>query len=114
MGTRRREADGVVEVILEKAEVSNTLSNLDLVKQEFRRTMKAFRRRTLLLFIPLFFYSNFFYAYHFGVIGALFNGRTGSLSAATYWLAQILGSIVLQAFLDWGRSTTAQRMYGAF
>jgi len=84
------------------------------VKQELSRTLKAFRKSTLLLFIPLFFYSNFFYAYHFGMIGSLFNGRTGSLSAASYWIAQILGAIVLQAFLDWSRPSKAERMYYSF
>jgi hypothetical protein len=112
--TRKREADGVVEMVLGKQEDPGTLSNMEMVRREFRRTCKAFRRTTLLLFIPLFFYSNFFYAYHFGVIGALFNGRTESLTAASYWIAQIFGSILLQALLDWTRLSKTQRMYGSF
>jgi len=112
--TRKRESDSVVEMVLENQDGPNSLSNLGLVKQELSRTLKAFRKSTLLLFIPLFFYSNFFYAYHFGMIGSLFNGRTGSLSAASYWIAQILGAIVLQAFLDWSRPSKAERMYYSF
>merc|ERR1712151_1083882 len=51
------------------------------------------------------------YEYHFGIIGVLFNGRTGSLTAAAYWVAQILGSFILQGFLDWGAMTRQRRMY---
>merc|ERR1712217_285106 len=86
------------------------MGNIQVILQELRRTAKSFSNPTMLLLIPLFFYSNFFYEYHFGIIGVLFNGRTGSLTAAAYWVAQILGSFILQGFLDWGAIPRQRRM----
>merc|ERR1712048_299214 len=68
----------------------------------------------MLMFIPLFFYSNFFYSYHFGLMGILYNGRTGSLAAALYWIAQIVGSFILQACLDSQKVSKKIRAYGTF
>jgi len=89
-------------------------TNLDLVRQELRRTARSFSHPTMMLLVPLFFYSNFFYEYHYGLIGVLFNGRTGSLTAACYWMAQILGSFILQAFLDRGAWSPRRRMLFSF
>merc|ERR1711972_377329 len=105
-------ADGCTEYVIsgKTQEVASAPSNIQLVIQELRHTVKSFSNPTMLLLVPLFFYSNFFYEYHFGIIGVLFNGRTGSLTAAAYWVAQILGSFILQGFLDWGAMSRQRRM----
>merc|ERR1712217_700633 len=74
----------------------------------------SFKRRQMLMFAPLFFYSNFFYSYHFGIIGYLYNGRTASLVSAAYWIAQILGSFILQRFLDFDGMSKRSRGYASF
>eukprot|EP00445_Apocalathium_hangoei_P075234 CAMPEP_0204153938 /NCGR_PEP_ID=MMETSP0361-20130328/28290_1 /ASSEMBLY_ACC=CAM_ASM_000343 /TAXON_ID=268821 /ORGANISM="Scrippsiella Hangoei, Strain SHTV-5" /LENGTH=278 /DNA_ID=CAMNT_0051109129 /DNA_START=56 /DNA_END=889 /DNA_ORIENTATION=+ len=75
----RTSADGVVEfVVADQTEtVSVKVTGMALVSQELSRTANAFKHPTMLLLIPFMFYSNFFYEYHFGIIGVLFNGRTG-------------------------------------
>lgn len=98
-------ADGQVECVVGARPSSDKkdaeeASGLRLVSQELQRTMQSFSNKAMLCLIPLFFYSNFFYSYHFGVVGILLNGRTGSLTMATYWVAQIMGSFLLQGFLD--------------
>merc|ERR1712060_690698 len=110
----RLAADGSAEYVIMKGQSqthADAPTSMQLVKQELRRTVKSFSNPTMLLLVPLFFYSNFFYEYHFGIIGVLFNGRTGSLTAAAYWVAQILGSFILQGFLDWGALSRQRRMY---
>merc|ERR1712203_189144 len=106
-------ADGCMEYVINEhgQEDSSAPSNIQLILQELRRTVKSFSNPTMLLLVPLFFYSNFFYEYHFGIIGVVFNGRTGSLTATSYWVAQILGSFILQGFLDWGAMSRQRRMY---
>merc|ERR1712060_599241 len=113
----RLAADGSAEYVIMKGQSqthADAPTSMQLVKQELRRTVKSFSNPTMLLLVPLFFYSNFFYEYHFGIIGVLFNGRTGSLTAAAYWVAQILGSFVLQGFLDWNAWSRQSRMYISF
>lgn len=89
-------------------------SSWDLVWLELRRTVGAFRNPTLLCLIPLFFYSNFFYNYHFGLNGVLFNARTSSLAACSYWVAQIAGAVLLQRFLDSGMASRRVRAFASF
>eukprot|EP00443_Scrippsiella_acuminata_P016662 CAMPEP_0115237970 /NCGR_PEP_ID=MMETSP0270-20121206/36635_1 /TAXON_ID=71861 /ORGANISM="Scrippsiella trochoidea, Strain CCMP3099" /LENGTH=461 /DNA_ID=CAMNT_0002652869 /DNA_START=120 /DNA_END=1505 /DNA_ORIENTATION=+ len=113
----RKTTGGQVECVLDApAETGQTAEtpSMDLLLREIRRTRRAFGNPVMLLLIPFMFYSNFFYEYHFGMIGALFNGRTGSLTAALYWIAQILGSFILQAFLDWDGWSLERRMRLSF
>lgn len=112
--TRKTHEGKIERVIDSEVEVEKTAPTMQLVLQEFRRTQQAFRHPIMLLLIPFMFYSNFFYEYHFGVIGALFNGRTQSLTAAMYWIAQIIGSFLLQAFLDWEKLSLKHRMHYSF
>lgn len=119
----RRRADGEVEYVVankaalpEKAMGADACepAGLTLAKLEFQRTLRSFADPTMLRLIPLFFYSNFFYSYHFGIAGILFNGRTASLTMAAYWAAQILGSFLLQAFLDMSQITRERRLHLSF
>ncbi|RCK67616.1 hypothetical protein Cantr_02344 [Candida viswanathii] len=66
----------------------------------------------ILLMFPMFFASNWFYTYQFNNVNyGRFNLRTRSLNSLLYWLAQMLGAIVLGYVLDFKkfrRSTRAK------
>ncbi|KAL3431946.1 major facilitator superfamily domain-containing protein [Aspergillus tetrazonus] len=51
--------------------------------------------------LPLFFCANVFYSYQQNIVnGMTFNIRTRSLNSALYWLAQMLGGLVMGLILD--------------
>ncbi|KAJ5826438.1 MFS transporter [Penicillium riverlandense] len=55
----------------------------------------------VLCMLPLFFSANVFYSYQQNVVNGLtFNIRTRSLNGALYWLAQMLGGLVMGLLLD--------------
>ncbi|KAI7818205.1 UNC93-like protein, partial [Gamsiella multidivaricata] len=55
----------------------------------------------MLLLIPAFFFSNFSYTYQFNDFnGFNFNIRTRSLNSILFWVAQIIGAIVIGYLLD--------------
>lgn len=55
----------------------------------------------ILLLFPMFFSSNIFYTYqNNGMNGAHFNVRTRALNNLLYWLAQIIGALVVGYALD--------------
>jgi MFS family permease len=57
-------------------------------------------KRILFLF-PMFFASNWFYAYQFNDFNAgRFNLRTRSLNSLLYWLSQMVGALVIGYILD--------------
>jgi MFS family permease len=62
------------------------------------RTMLDWR---VLCMLPLFFCANVFYSYQQNdVNGMTFNIRTRSLNGALYWIAQMLGGLVMGLILD--------------
>ncbi|KAF7313553.1 hypothetical protein HMN09_00511400 [Mycena chlorophos] len=55
----------------------------------------------ILLLFPMFFASNWFYAWQFNDFnGALFDIRTRSLNSMVYWSAQVVGSLIMALVLD--------------
>lgn len=65
--------------------------------------------RILFLF-PMFFASNWFYTYQFNNVNyGRFNLRTRSLNSLLYWLAQMLGAIVLGYILDFKKFKRSMR-----
>ena len=55
----------------------------------------------VVLLFPMFFSSNWFYAYQFNdVNGARFNIRTRALNNVVYWTSQIIGAYVFGYALD--------------
>ncbi|KAJ5668690.1 MFS transporter [Penicillium macrosclerotiorum] len=74
-------------------------------QKNWRRTASlAFRTITdwrVLCMLPLFFSANVFYSYQQNVVnGMTFNIRTRSLNGALYWIAQMLGGLVIGLILD--------------
>jgi hypothetical protein len=63
---------------------------------------KVFRTDPYIMFLfPMFFASNFFYAYHFNAVnGAYFSPRTKALNGTLYWTMQIIGACVFGYALD--------------
>ncbi|CAB4443519.1 unnamed protein product [Rhizophagus irregularis] len=70
-------------------------------KDEFTQVFKLFLDWRMLILIPMFIASNWFYAYHFDVVNAgYFNIRTRSFNNLWYWAAQIVGAMGFGKFLD--------------
>ncbi|KAL3465738.1 hypothetical protein BJX64DRAFT_296997 [Aspergillus heterothallicus] len=55
----------------------------------------------VLCILPLFFCANMFYSYQQNIVnGMTFNIRTRSLNSALYWIAQMLGGLIMGLILD--------------
>ncbi|KAF9102706.1 hypothetical protein BGX29_004284 [Mortierella sp. GBA35] len=71
------------------------------VRAEFRAILSVFCDWRMLLLIPAFFFSNFCYTYQFNDFnGSNFNIRTRSLNSIAFWVAQIVGALVIGHLLD--------------
>jgi hypothetical protein len=67
----------------------------------------------ILLLFPMFFSSNWFYTYQFQAVNlAKFNVRTRALNNTVYWIAQMLGALVMGFALDFPnlRRTTRAKL----
>ncbi|CAJ0633283.1 5077_t:CDS:2, partial [Entrophospora sp. SA101] len=77
---------------------------------EFLNVLKLFLDPNMLLLTPMFLANNWFYAYEFNVVNAFyFNIRTRALNNLFYWLAQIIGAIIIGKFLDFDKLTRKKR-----
>ncbi|KAG0271217.1 hypothetical protein BGZ95_000980 [Linnemannia exigua] len=71
------------------------------VRAEFRAILSVFCDWRMLLLIPAFFFSNFSYTYQFNDFnGFNFNIRTRCLNSIVFWVAQIVGALVIGHLLD--------------
>ncbi|KAI1319763.1 hypothetical protein EDD11_003148 [Mortierella claussenii] len=71
------------------------------VKAEFMAILSVFCDWRMLLLIPAFFFSNFSYTYQFNDFnGFSFNIRTRSLNSIIFWVAQIIGALLIGILLD--------------
>ncbi|KAH8900018.1 DUF895 domain protein [Thozetella sp. PMI_491] len=70
-------------------------------REEFKELVKLFKDWRMIALFPMFFGSNYFYAYQGALNAALFNGRTRALVALLTGLGSIIGSIVIGLFTDW-------------
>ncbi|KAJ5102499.1 MFS general substrate transporter, partial [Penicillium argentinense] len=70
-------------------------------KQTLQVSVHAIADWRVLCMLPLFFSANVFYSYQQNVVnGMTFNIRTRSLNGALYWIAQMLGGLVIGLILD--------------
>ncbi|CAJ0902146.1 3242_t:CDS:2 [Entrophospora sp. SA101] len=77
---------------------------------ELLNVLKLFLNPDMLLLTPMFIASNWFYAYQFNDVNAFyFNIRTRALNNLFYWLAQIIGAIIIGGFLDFDKLTRKGR-----
>ncbi|KAG0294636.1 hypothetical protein BGZ97_005034 [Linnemannia gamsii] len=71
------------------------------VRAEFKAILSVFCDWRMLLLIPAFFFSNFSYTYQFNDFnGSNFNIRTRCLNSIVFWVAQIVGALVIGHLLD--------------
>jgi MFS family permease len=64
----------------------------------------------VLCMIPMFFCANVFYSYQQNIVnGMTFNIRTRSLNGALYWMAQMLGGLIIGLILDMPRVNRQNR-----
>ncbi|KAG0304632.1 hypothetical protein BGZ97_001392 [Linnemannia gamsii] len=64
-------------------------------------TLKLFLDWRMVVLIPMFLSSNWFYAYQFATVQHWFSVRTQSLNNIFYWGSQILGSYAFGRLLDY-------------
>lgn len=68
--------------------------------QEFRELKKVLSDWRMWALFPMFFSSNYFYAYQGAIVTVLFNGRTRALVALLEGLGQVLGGIIIGQLTD--------------
>ncbi|PPQ99598.1 hypothetical protein CVT24_005174 [Panaeolus cyanescens] len=69
----------------------------------------------IVLLFPMFFASNWFYAWQFNDFNdAFFNIRARSLNNLVYWLSQMVGSIAIGALLDRGSISRRARAFSGW
>ncbi|EFY92985.1 hypothetical protein J3458_004962 [Metarhizium acridum] len=69
-------------------------------KQEFLEFVRMFKDWRMIALFPMFFSSNYFYAYQGAITAFLFNGRTRALVALLTGLGSIIGSIIIGLVTD--------------
>lgn len=70
-------------------------------KQTARLSISTIADWRVLCLLPLFFSANVFYSYQQNVVnGMTFDIRTRSLNGAFYWIAQMLGGLIIGLILD--------------
>jgi hypothetical protein len=85
-------------------------------KTEIWGLVETFQTDPYILFLfPMFFASNWFYAYQFnGVNGARFNTRTKALNNTLYYIMQIVGAYVFGYALDYTKIRRTVRAKAAW
>lgn len=80
-------------------------------------TVRTVSNWRLLALFPLFFCANVFYSYQQNIVnGETFNLRTRTLNSAFYWIAQMLGGLIMGLILDmpWVSRPNRARIAWAF
>ncbi|KAF2971635.1 hypothetical protein GQX73_g2035 [Xylaria multiplex] len=71
------------------------------IKGTITIAIKTMKRWRVVCMIPLFYSANIFYSYQQNEVnGRTFNIRTRSLNGALYWIAQMLGGLMIGLVLD--------------
>jgi len=85
-------------------------------KTEFKALWTALRTDPfIILLFPMFFASNYFYTWQFSDYNAvLFNIQGRALNNTVYWIAQIVGSVLIGLLLDQGRFRRRVRAFLAW
>ncbi|QUC20477.1 uncharacterized protein UV8b_04718 [Ustilaginoidea virens] len=69
-------------------------------RQELREFIRMFKDWRMIALFPMFFSSNYFYAYQGAITAFLFNGRTRALVALLTGLGSIIGSVLIGFVTD--------------
>ena len=84
---------------------------------EFKGLWETVRQPWVLFLFPMFFTSNIFYTYQNNGLNAMhFNTRARTLNGLLYWLAQIIGAVVVGYALDYPkiRRSVRAKVYFVF
>lgn len=99
-------------VQLREAESRAVDSEGQSIKQVALLTIRTMANWRILCVIPFFFCANVFYSYQQNEVnGKTFNLRTRSLNSALYWMAQMVGGLVMGMLLDISRLNRRQRAW---
>lgn len=81
---------------------------------EISNILQLFTNKYMLLLLPLFLCSNWFYTYQFNAVnGYLFTARTKGLNSALYWGSQMIAAYLLgNVFLDTNSKSRRWRAIG--
>ncbi|KAJ5316512.1 hypothetical protein PENANT_c019G04851 [Penicillium antarcticum] len=83
------------------AQLKPTLENEKNWRQILRQSVNTIVDWRVLCMLPLFFSANVFYSYQQNAVNGMnFNIRTRSLNGALYWIAQMLGGLIIGLVLD--------------
>jgi hypothetical protein len=69
-------------------------------RQEVVGVFKLVTDKKIMMLLPAFFASNFFYSYQFGMNAFYFSLRTRSLNSLVYWMTQVIGTCFIGFVLD--------------
>lgn len=78
-------------------------------KGEFFALGGLFKDKAVLIMLPAFLASNWFYAYHFSLNSYYFSLKGRSLNSTLYWVLQSFGAFLLTTILDMKRLTRRKR-----
>lgn len=83
------------------AELQPTPESEKSWRRVMTQTVRTIADWRVLCMIPLFFCANVFYSYQQNIVnGMTFNIRTRSLNGAFYWIAQMIGGLIMGLILD--------------
>lgn len=104
---RIRRADGSQVA----AEIQLQSTSCSAACTEAMSILKLFKDWRLLCLIPMFVSSNWFYTYQFNVVngGGMFTTRTRALNGTLYWIAQLVGAILMGQLLDYQHAERKKR-----
>lgn len=70
------------------------------VRQEIRHFLALFKDWRMLFLFPMFFTSNYYYAYQGSIIAFMFNARTRALASLITQLGAMIGAVIIGTILD--------------
>jgi hypothetical protein len=84
-------------------------------KEEIKGVLRVVFEWRILVLIPAFLASNWFYAYQFGINAIYFDIQTRALNGVVYWASQIVASILIGQLLDYkGLHRRSRGLLGLF
>ncbi|CAO3665628.1 unnamed protein product [Umbelopsis vinacea] len=84
-------------------------------KEELKGVLRVVFEWRILVLIPAFLASNWFYAYQFGINAIYFDIQTRALNGVVYWASQIVASILIGQLLDYkGLHRRSRGLLGLF
>lgn len=79
------------------------------MREEISAFAQQFKDWRMLLLFPMFFTSNYFYAYQGSIVSYMFNGRTRALSSLLSNSGAVIGAIIIGCIFDYAPGGRRQR-----